>query len=128
MTTTKMLLETDLAQFTGSEEFHRHPLMRKILISEGAKHVADAGGAWWLLDIITSMQLEPKVRKEEFQVWKLTLDDDSETRTGMSSAVLTCEDGNGNEVHRQVIDHTDFPLPEIRFYYTNNVIHLPSEY
>ena len=128
MTTTHTLAEEDLAQFTGTEHHYKHALMRNVLYSDGAKYVADAGGAHWLLDIIASMQLDAKVRKEEFQVWKLTLDDDQETRIGMSSAVLTCEDGNGNEVYRQIIDYTDFPLPEIRFYYTNNVIHLPSEY
>ena len=128
MTTTKTLTEADLAQFTGTEHHYRHALMRNVLYSDGAKYVANAGGAHWLLDIIASVQLDAKVKREEFQVWKLTLDDDSETRTGVSSAVLICEDGNGNEVYRQVIDHTDFPLPEIRFYYTNNVIHLPSEY
>ena len=126
MTTTKTLNETDLAQFTGSEGYTRHSLMRKILISEGAKYVADTGGAHWLLDIIASMQLDKKVKAEEFQVWQLNTfkKDNSDCHYG----ILTCSDGNGNEVYRQKIGYTDFPLPEIKFYYTNNVIHLPSEY
>jgi hypothetical protein len=41
---------------------------------------------------------------------------------------LTCDDGNGNIVFTKDIEHTDFPLDEITLYFTNNVIHLPSEY
>jgi hypothetical protein len=52
-------------------------------------------------------------------VWKLTV-------TG-SAAVLSCEDGNGNTVLSKNIEFTDFPLPEITLYFTNNVILLPSE-
>ncbi|MGD1079605.1 MAG: DUF6876 family protein [Candidatus Sulfotelmatobacter sp.] len=40
----------------------------------------------------------------------------------------TCDDGNGNIVFTKEIEHTDFPLDEITLYFTNNVIHLPSEY
>jgi hypothetical protein len=31
-------------------------------------------------------------------------------------------------VFTKEIEHTDFPLDEITLYFTNNVIHLPSEY
>lgn len=41
---------------------------------------------------------------------------------------MTCEDGNGKEVYRQELKSTDFPLPEITFYFTDNVIMLPTEY
>jgi uncharacterized protein DUF6876 len=39
-----------------------------------------------------------------------------------------CDDGNGNIVFTKEIEHTDFPLDEITLYFTNSVIHLPSEY
>jgi hypothetical protein len=44
------------------------------------------------------------------------------------TATLTCEDGNGNVVFPKAIPYTDFPLEEITFYFTDNVILLPSEY
>jgi hypothetical protein len=40
----------------------------------------------------------------------------------------TCDDGNGNIVFTKEIEHTDFPLDEIKLYFADNVIHLPSEY
>ena len=44
------------------------------------------------------------------------------------TALLTCEDGNGNRVFCKMIEYTDFPLVKIAFYVTGNTILLPSEY
>jgi hypothetical protein len=119
--TKKTLDESELANFTGSENWYRHWL-GKVLFTDGAKHVADQAGAYWLIDEIAINQTRPKVRAEEFQVW--TLNVDLEKR----KAVFTCDDGNGNVVFSKRIDYTDFPLAEIRFYCTDNTILLPSEY
>ena len=117
----KTLTKTDLKQFTGSETWYRHPFNRKVLFTDGAKHVADAGGAYWLIDIIASVQHMPEVAKEGFQLWKLTV-------TPKQTGTVTCEDGNGNAVYTQELEYTDFPLDEIALYFTNNTILLPSEY
>ena len=45
-----------MRQFTGSEHWYRHALNRKIVFTDGAKHVADHGGAYWLLDEIALIQ------------------------------------------------------------------------
>ena len=109
-------------QFTGSENWYRHGLNRKVLYTDGAQHVAERGGAHWLLDEIALIQPYDKaVAAEEFQVWKLTVRLDR-------TAVLTCDDGNGKIVFSKEIEYTDFPLDEITFYFTNNTILLPSEY
>lgn len=119
---TKTLTESDLKQFSGSEQWYRHGLVERILFTDGAKHVADAGGAYWLLDeIALAQQYTKAVAAEEFQVWKLALGEGH-------SATLTCEDGNYNEVFRKRIEFTDFPLPEITLWFTDNTILLPSEY
>lgn len=112
----------DLWQFTGSEHWYRHSLIRTILYTDGAQFVAEQGGAYWLLDEIAFAQKgNPAVAAEEFQLWKLTVNPD---QTGL----LVCEDGNGNAVYTKPLDYTDFPLAEIKLYFTNNVILLPSEY
>jgi hypothetical protein len=46
--TTKTLIESDLAQFTGSDNWYRHSINRNILYTDGAQHVAEHGGAYWL--------------------------------------------------------------------------------
>lgn len=116
------LSAADLRQFTGTETWYRHPLVRSVLYTDGAKYVADHGGAYWLLDAIACAQLgETRVAREPFQLWTLQVHADH-------TATLTCEDGNGTTVFTQALALTDFPLDEIALYCTDNVILLPSEY
>jgi hypothetical protein len=110
----------DLSQFTGSETFFRHSLMRRIVYTEGVQYLAEAAGAYWLIDKIATSQLEPHIRDEEFQAWKL--------RVEGTKGVLTAEDGNDGIIHKEKLDFTDFPLPSIDIYFTDNTILLPSEY
>ena len=117
----KTLKSGDLESFTGSENWYRHGLVRTITYTDGAKYVADEGGAYWLLDeIALAQKFNPRVRVEPFQVWTLAVSE--------NTGVLTCDDGNGNIVYTKPIPFTDFPLAEIKFYFTDNVILLPSEY
>jgi uncharacterized protein DUF6876 len=52
----KTLDATDLAQFTGAEQWYRHSINRKVLYTDGAQYVAEHGGAYWLLDEIALIQ------------------------------------------------------------------------
>jgi hypothetical protein len=123
MTTTKTLQKADLAQFTGSEQWFRHALVRGVLYTDGAQYLAEHGGAYWLIDeIALAQRYDKRVAGEELQLWKLAVDLDQH------KGVLTCDDGNGNIVFSKRIPFTDFPLSEITLYYVNNTILLPSEY
>ena len=106
--TTKTLNTSDLAQFTGSENWYRHGINRNVLYTDGAQHVAEHGGAYWLLDEIAIIQpYNQHVAAEGFQVWKLAVHPDR-------TATLTCDDGNGNIVFTKNIEHTDFPRMKSR--------------
>ena len=123
MTTTKTLTASDLRQFTGSENWYRHGLVRDVLYTDGAKYLAEHGEAYWLLDEIAFAQRhDTRLAAEEFQLWKLIVDQEDD------SAVLTCDDGNGRILWREDIPFTDFPLPEVTLYFCNNTILLPREY
>lgn len=115
------LTAVDLRQFTGTETWYRHPFKRSILYTDGVRYVAETAGAYWLIDEITFAQLHKNIAAQPFQHWKLSV---SPSQTG----TLTCEDGNGNAVFTKAISYTDFPLAEIDFFFTDNVILLPSEY
>jgi hypothetical protein len=122
MTKNAELIKSDLSQFSGSENWYRHGINRNVLFTDGAKYVADAGGAYWLLDEIAIIQPHNKaVAAEEFQVWKLTVRPDR-------TATLTCDDGNGRIVYTKEIEFTDFPLEAITLWFANNTIYLPSEH
>jgi hypothetical protein len=118
--TNTTLTADDLAQFTGTEGWHRHGLVRNVLYTDGVKFVAERAAAYWLLDKVATLQLEGRVRAEPFQVWRLKVQG--------SAATLTCDDGNDNVIHCEQIDYTDFPLDEIAFYFEGDVILLPSEH
>jgi hypothetical protein len=116
------LSEADLRHFTGSENWYRHGLNRDVLFTDGAKYVADQGGAYWLLDEIALAQRYQKaVAAEEFQVWTLTVKADR-------TAALTCGDGNGKTVFEKPIPFTDFPAERITLWFENSTIYLPSEH
>ena len=122
MTTTKTFSRAALRQFTGSENWYRHGLVRSVLFTDGAKYVADSAGAYWLLDEIAFAQKgEPAVAAEGFQFWKLAVKPNN-------TATLVCEDGNGHAVFTKGIEYTDFPAEGVELYFTNNTILLPSEY
>jgi len=121
-TSNQHLTKQDLRQFTGSELWYRHGLVRWMLYTEGAKYVAEQGRAYWLLDeLVLAQKSHSAVAAEAFQLWKLQVNADQ-------TALLTCEDGNGNTVLTKKIAYTNFPLEEITLYVTGNVILLPSEY
>lgn len=119
--TAKTLTKSDLANFTGSERWFRHSLVRHILYTDGVQYVAEHGGAYWLIDEIAFAQALPAVASQTFQMWRLSVNK-------AQSAILVCDDGNGHVVFTKPIAFTDFPLPEIRFYFTDNTILLTSEY
>jgi hypothetical protein len=115
------LTHSDLRQFTGTDHWYRHGLMPKMSFTDGVKYVAETGGAYWLIDKVATNQLEPRIRAEEFQCWKLVVDD-------KQAAVLTADDGNGNVLHTEKIEWTDFPLDQIELWVEGDVILLPSEH
>jgi hypothetical protein len=122
MSNAAKLSEVHLRQFTGTKDWYRHGINRNVLFTDDAKYVADDGGGYWLLDAIAiSQRFEKSVAGEEFQVWTLNVKADQ-------TANLVCGDGNDNIVYTQHIEHTDFPLDEIKLYFTGNTILLPSEY
>jgi hypothetical protein len=111
----------DLGQFTGTTGYYR--ITRKHLLTDGTKYLADAAGAYWLMDAATS-HLDEIGSADLFVLIKLQVQ--------QSRAVMVYEDGNGNEHARQEIAYTDFPLAGIELYACWDgehwVIMLPSEY
>jgi len=122
MNDTSKLTKADLEQFTGTDHYYRHAINRKVLFTDGIKYLADQAGAYWLLDEIALIQpYDKRVAVEPFQVWTLRV-------TANQTALLTCDDGNGNIVFSKDIEFTDFPLDEVTLWFANGVIYLPSEH
>ena len=106
-----------LAQAYGTSQYWR--IYPNFFITDGVKAVIDLCGASWLISDIFLLSHDEKVRNEDFVVWKLALNG--------TSAVLTADDGNYNELIREDIPFTDFPLSEgICFYWCDNVLYFQA--
>jgi hypothetical protein len=111
-------LETELAQFTGTENYHRSSAFAKnIYHTDGIQYLAENAKAFWLIDAIVSHQFTKRVNQEPFQVWTLDVDERKH------ATLLATDGGNGglddglpDHIARQFIEYTDFPLPYIKLY------------
>jgi hypothetical protein len=115
----------ELNNFSGTENYYR--IMTDAVITDGAKFIADKGGAYWLITAIASY-LPKFTQKETFIVATLQV-----TRTANAcTALLKLDDGNDNVLAEQFIEYTDFPLDEFKLYACYNgdmwVLMLPKEY
>lgn len=108
------------AQCNGTDNYYRSAFC-PFIYTDGVKLVAELCGAYWLIDSILLKQRLKAFREQEFQVWKIDCD------IGHSRATLTCGDGDGNEVFKELIPYTDFPIKEIEFYFENEVLYLTCE-
>jgi len=124
------LTKEDLRQFTGSENYTRNGMNRKLIYTDGIKYVAEEGGAFWLIDdIAIANAFEPNFKGEDFQMWSLVKHDGD-------IATLMATDGNDKILYAKKIDFTDFPLDEIKMYVVSAedfgagalMLMLPSEY
>ena len=118
-----------LEQFSGTDTWYRHGLLPSFLYTEGVKYLADNAQAHWLIDLIASHQIDPKVNREPFQVWTLEqLNADSH-----ESVAYMQPDSNEPRIVEQKLGYTDFPFDSLgnpfrHLLVCDNVLMLKSEY
>jgi hypothetical protein len=115
-------IQNQLAYFTGTEHYYK--MYPNLVLTDGVKFLADACGAYWLMDVIWSHL--PSVTDTFAVVRLVKAQDDSATFT-------LADDNPANETFAtQKIEWTDFPLDQITLYAIRDenfwVILLPSEY
>lgn len=133
-----MLSQSILNMFTGTENYHRFSPFFPVVLTDGARYVAQNGGqhgAFWLMEAIAShipTVIKKNLMCRDIQFWELKVN------LKKKSAVLTCvPDSDEKPVATQRIPYTDFDLPYIKLYVKPQwldsermvwVIMLPSEY
>lgn len=104
-TTNQGITADMLANFTGTDEYHRHGIVSCVLLTDGAKYLQETGAAW-LIDLIAIQQLVERVKQEPFQVWTLSINPNN-------SADVVADDGGTDRgratLARLHVEHTDFP-------------------
>jgi len=126
-------LNNDLIQFSGSDVCYRHLLNKRVLYSEGVRHLAQEAQAYWLIDAIASYfgtsVMRKAIKKDDrlssLQFWYLNCQNNHGTLTmvaysGEKPAII------------QEISYTDFPLDIISIWAAFDgrywLLFLPSEY
>jgi hypothetical protein len=120
-----MLTQKALDNFTGTEHHYIHALSG-FKYTDGVKYLADEAKAYWLLDKILILIRHKKKVQVDFSVWKLDVKE--HILNSNLPATLTCEDGNGNVLHKEKIEYTDFPMSYVEVWYEQGVLLLPSEH
>ena len=111
----------DLSQFTGTENYYRtnHLFAKDMVHTDGVQYFADTAGCYWFLDIIAT-EAFPLLKKDPFLSIVL------QSKNG--SANIFIEDGDCEVLETRTIEHTDCPEGEYKFFLTDNVLMLTSEY
>ncbi len=96
-----------------------------MLYTEGVQYLAQHAGCYWLLDLVATHARYDSWREvEEFVSVILKVKDDV--------GLVIFDDGNGEIIHKQKIEYTDFPFEEIKLFLCWNgdgyTLMLPSEY
>lgn len=117
-------LQQQLQHFTGTEHYYR--LNRVAVLTDGTKFLAEEGRCFWLMEAIAS-HLPAVPTDEYFCVALLTKGKDNVAYLEIVNDVPTTR-----YYATQVIDFTDFPLPEVKLYCSRAeefwVLMLTSEY
>ena len=116
-------LKAELANYSGTEHWYRHMLVRDMLYTDGVQCFAENGGgqgAYWFIDIVAT-EYWPLLKKQPFMAIVLSVSENS-------TAVITVNDGNGRVIHTRQIDYTDMQPGDWKFFFTDNVLLLPGEY
>jgi hypothetical protein len=114
--TKETLTPSDLSIFTGTEQYYR---MYTVLLTDGAKYFCDIAETYWFVDIVWT-EIAPWQKKEPFITVVLTVNN--------SSAIIKAHDGDYNYFFEKEIPFTDCPSGEWKFYLTDSVLMVPSEY
>jgi len=117
----------DLSGFTGTTSYHQLTLS-SLKFTDGMAHVAQELGAFWLMDIVASVQHKPKVReKASFLVWRIVVKDE---KAVVDAHWDSEEDGSYSQdklVYSQEINYTDFPEGTFEWYQIGDVVLLKEE-
>lgn len=128
------LEEEVLRKFTDTSMFLRHEINHSVLFTDGVRHVAEEGEAFWLIDAIVSWLTDPQFQEAaqkddrilSLHFWRLEVNEDR-------SAILTAKADSPEEPFiSQAIPYTDFAADEIDIWVGYDgeywTLYLPSEH
>ena len=119
-------IKEGLQHFHGTEMFYRIPLLRT-RFTDGLKYLSEAAECFWLITD-TSVIAKSLMNQSEFVTIDFKrLSEERQDSTGYEAEIIYT-DGNDNILEKHGYRATDFPLDELRLFFVNGTLMLPSEY
>ncbi|MRT16851.1 MULTISPECIES: DUF6876 family protein [Flavobacteriaceae] len=119
-------IKEGLQHFHGTEMFYQIPLLRT-RFTDGLKYLANVADCFWLITD-TSVIAKSLMNRSEFVTIDFKrLPEDEQVVTGYEAEIIYT-DGNDNVLEKHGYRATHFPLDELRLFFVNDTLMLPSEY
>nr|WP_245577743.1 DUF6876 family protein [Gelidibacter mesophilus] len=119
-------IKEGLQHFHGTEMFYQIPLIRT-RFADGLKYLADVADCFWLITD-TSVIAKSLIPRSEFITIEFKrLSEERQDFTGYEAEIIYT-DGNDNILEKHGYRVIDFPFDELRLFFVNDTLMLPSEY
>lgn len=115
-----------LQHFHGSEMLYQIPLIRT-RFTNGLKYLANVAECFWLITDTSVIAKSLMNRSHFITIDFKRLPENIRNKQGYE-AEITYSDGNGRIFETHNYNVTDFPLDELRLFFVDNTLMLPSEY
>ncbi|WP_047419540.1 DUF6876 family protein [Cellulophaga sp. Hel_I_12] len=126
MTVQSNKIKEELQHFHGTEMCYQIPLIRT-LFTDGLKYLSEVAECFWLITD-TSVIAKSLMNRSEFVTIDFKrLSKEKQDLSGYEAEIIYT-DGNDNLLEKHGYRVTDFPLDELRLFFVNNTLMLPSEY
>ncbi|WP_047419504.1 DUF6876 family protein [Cellulophaga sp. Hel_I_12] len=119
-------IKEQLQHFKGTEMFYQIPVLRT-RFTDGLKYLSEVAECFWLITD-TSLIAKSLMNRSEFIRIDFKKTPIEKLETTGYQAEISYSDGNGNLLQKQWYHVTHFPLDELRLFFVNNILMLPSEY
>lgn len=119
-------IKEGLQHFHGTEMFYQIPLLRT-RYTDGLKYLAEIANCFWLITDTSVIAKSLMDRSEFITIDFKRLSNERQEATGYEAEIIYT-DGNDTVLERHGYRVTDFPLDELRLYFVNDTLLLPSEY
>ena len=106
--------------------FYQIPLLRT-RFTDGLKYLANVADCFWLITDTSVIAKSLKYRSEFITIDFKRLSKKKQEVTGYEAEIIYT-DGNDTVLEKHGYIVTDFPLDELRLFFVNDTLMLPSEY
>ncbi|THV56821.1 hypothetical protein EZV76_16615 [Flagellimonas alvinocaridis] len=119
-------IKEGLQHFHGTEMFYSLPLIRT-RFTDGLKYLSEVAECFWLITD-TSVIAKSLMNRSKFVTIDFKkLSKEKQDYSGYEAEIIY-SDGNDNILEKHGYRATDFPLDELRLFFVNDTLMLPSEY